>query len=353
MKHWWLRIGVCALLLIIFAAGAIRLYWDPIADYVFERFARQVFADPEMLRDGALHVFLCGTAGPVGGPDQRSACSAVVADGEMLLVDAGSGGPLYAGARGMPMRQLSTILVTHLHHDHISGLADAIHGSWFIGRTRPIAVYGPPGIDRVMRGLSIAYAEDRRLRQLPGGGGLDARWAIPSVHVVEIPDDESVLVFERGRLRVRAFRVDHGPIAAAYGYRIELADRAAVFNGDGRADERTIQHAKGADLLVHGTIPFQWAMDAERLERTIDRLDVNFPDAQRVTNLFSNPVDIARAAQAAGVASLVFSHRMPTPSALNWLALWGVSDVYEGTARMGDEGMRFTFETSGPNSAPE
>ena len=338
-------LGLLALL--GFAGAVLYLAWDRILDVGVARFAEQVLAEPESLRDGQLHVVLCGTAGPVADAQQRSACNAVIADGEMLLVDVGGGGTQLASGLGLPLRQLSTILVTHLHHDHIGGIPDALHGSWFVGRTRPVTVYGPPGIEEVMRGFGAALAEDRRLRALPGGGALEPRAALASVEVVEVDGEDAVTVLERGRLRVAAFAVDHGPIEPAYGYRVELADRAAVFTGDGRADDAVARHAQGADLLVSATIGFQFLIDEARIQRALDSLELveEFPDAMRVLTLFSSPREVAAVAQRAGVPRLVYSHRQPIPTGLGWLFLWGVSDVYDGEAAIGEEGMRFAFPT--------
>ena len=206
-------------------------------------------------------------------------------------------------------------------------------------------MYGPPGIDEVVRGFEIAYAADRRLRQLDGGGGLDAQWAIPQVKVIEVATDAAVPVLERDRLRILAFRTDHGPVEPSLGYRIELADRSAVFNGDARADASTIRHARGADLLVNATIPFQWALGTERIARVIARTDPGFPDASRVNGLFSTPLEIARVARSAEVGTLVYSHTIALPPFTDWLALWGVSSTFDGEVHLGKEGMRFDFET--------
>lgn len=332
-----LLLGVALLGVVAFLAR------ERVLDFFVLRFAEGVLGDSPLLHDDALHVVLCGTAGPVAGRDQRSACNAIVADGELLLVDAGGGGALLAGALGLPLRQLSTILVTHLHHDHVGGIADAIHGSWFVGRTRPVTVYGPPGVDALVRGLELAFAEDRRLRALRGGGSLDPSLAQPAVRVIEVANDEAVPVLERGRLRVRAFRVDHGPIEPALGYRVDFAGRSAVFNGDGRADVRTVRHAEGADLLVNATVGFRNVVDPERVRRVVEQVDPDFPDAARVLTLFSSPVEIARVAQEAGVGTLVYSHHPPIPWGAGPVFLWGVSSAYDGRIHVGREGMRFDF----------
>ena len=48
-------------------------------------------AEVELLEDGNLHVILCGTGNPNADPDRRQSCTAILAGGEFVLVDAGAG----------------------------------------------------------------------------------------------------------------------------------------------------------------------------------------------------------------------------------------------------------------------
>jgi ribonuclease BN (tRNA processing enzyme) len=43
--------------------------------------------------------------------------------------------------------QMDTVLLTHLHSDHIGDLGEVARQSWLGGRTTPIDIYGPPAPD--------------------------------------------------------------------------------------------------------------------------------------------------------------------------------------------------------------
>ena len=44
-------------------------------------------------------------------------------------------------------QNLSAILLTHFHSDHIGDLGEALMQSWAAGRNHKINVYGPPGVE--------------------------------------------------------------------------------------------------------------------------------------------------------------------------------------------------------------
>ena len=48
-------------------------------------------SDNSLLSDGQMHVVLCGTGSPLPDPARASACVAVIAGGEFVLIDTGPG----------------------------------------------------------------------------------------------------------------------------------------------------------------------------------------------------------------------------------------------------------------------
>ncbi len=96
-------------------------------------------------RDESAFVVTLGTSTPSPNPYRLGAAGAFVADGFPYLIDAGEG-VIRAIAKAATAhdgllidvfapKNLTTLFITHLHSDHIVGLASLILNPWIFGRT--------------------------------------------------------------------------------------------------------------------------------------------------------------------------------------------------------------------------
>src|SRR5262245_11750541 len=90
---------------------------------------------------------------PVPDPDRSGPRTAIVMASRSHLVDFGPGVVRRAESaalnRQMPAVEpgnLKVAFVTHLHSDHTAGFSDLILTGWTSGRTVPLEVYGPSGM---------------------------------------------------------------------------------------------------------------------------------------------------------------------------------------------------------------
>jgi len=303
--------------------------------------------DRSILQSPDLHVVLCGTGSPLPDAERAGACTAVLAGGEFVLVDTGPGSWETVALAGLPTGDLSAVLLTHFHSDHIGDLGEAITQSWIAGRQRPLDVFGPAGTSRVVDGFAQAYAADAQYRNVHHGEQyLPAAGAHAVGHDVALSDaaDADALVFDRNGLRVTMFRVHHDPVVPAVGYRFDYGGRSVVVSGDTAKNANLAAHAKSADLLIHE------ALLPEMMERVARVAERN--DRQRLAKLardtmsyHTTPVEAAEIARDAGVATLVFTHEVPGPRnlILRRMFLAGVPEVFSGEVILGEDGMRFTL----------
>lgn len=297
------------LVLLAAAAWAVR---GKIAVRLMERRLETAMAHPVVpsLPDG-LHVAICGAGGPFPDGDRGGPCTAVIAGKRLFIVDTGEAAGRTLGRMGVGGD--SVVLLTHFHSDHIDGLGNVVLQRWGGGNlTTPLQLYGPPGVERVAAGFTEAYALDSGYRTAhhgpvvmpPSGAGIQARpFAIPE-------GQDSVVVLEADGVKITAFRVDHGPVEPAVGYRFDYKGRSVVISGDTAPSPVVARYAKGVDLLVHEalstplvTLIRDAALKAGNTKRAQIMLDIQ--------NYHTSPSAAAAIARDDGVGALLLNHIVP------------------------------------------
>jgi ribonuclease Z len=246
-------------------------------------------------------VTLLGTGNPRPTPDRFGPGILVEAGSERLLVDAGRGGTirLFEIGRAPLLSGITAVLLTHLHSDHVVGLPDLWLTGWMFGRAVPLQVIGPKGTADLVSGLKSAYAFDVRMRR-----DVDERLPAPGVEMSG-RDGRPGIVLERGGVKVTAFAVDHGPVAPAFGYRVDFAGRSAVFSGDTRYLGAIADAARGADVIVHEVV----SPEAERR-----RAQVAPGTIERIIARHTTPEQAGRIFASAKPRLAVYSHIVPSPA---------------------------------------
>ena len=338
---------VLAGLVAVGALGLAAISRFGLPDAMQQAAIRQLLEDQrsDLFEDGQIHVFTLGTGSPQLGGSRMPVANAVIAGEEFLLLDAGEGASRTMGELRLPIGRISAVFITHWHSDHFSGLGQVMNQSWNADRTHELPVYGPPGIERVMAGLSEMYADDIRYRSQGAVERNDPRWALGTGVAITIPDDApGAVVFDRNGVVVRAFRVDHGHVNPAYGFRVEYAGRCVTVSGDTVASPLVAEAARGCDLLIHE------ALNVELMENAAAALDSlgdasNAVRARGVIGYHADTLGVARVAAEAGVGRLVLSHVIPATDnpILNRLFVRGMSDEYSGPIEIAYDGQHFAF----------
>lgn len=157
-----------------------------------------------------LDVTLLGTGGMMPLPNRFLTALMVRYKGEYLLIDCGEGTQVAVKKAGWGFKQIKTICFTHFHADHIAGLPGMLLTIGNAGRTQPLSIIGPAGVQRVVDSLRVIAPE------LP--------FAIECRET-----DESTNSFLLGDLRLFTIPVSHG--LPCYAYKLEL-ERQGKFNVD-------------------------------------------------------------------------------------------------------------------------
>jgi ribonuclease BN (tRNA processing enzyme) len=210
------------------------------------------------------------TLGTHGGPvphSQRAEPSNLLLTGdEAYLVDVGDGAANQLARAGVPLQRLSGVFISHLHFDHMGGLA-AVIGLRFQTETPGVlTIYGPPGTRRLVDGIVASMAPaDEAGYGVPGEVVNDPT---TGVRVVEWRGGETAQV---GSMTVRNVENTHysfAPGSPQYGryaslsFRFDLADRSILYTGDTAPSQAVNELGAGVDLLVAEMIDLEGLLGA-------------------------------------------------------------------------------------------
>lgn len=160
-----------------------------------------------------IDVALLGTGGTLPLPDRFLSSALIRFDGQLILIDCGEGTQVSLRKLGWGLKDISTILLTHFHADHVAGLPGLLLTIGNSGRTReePLTIAGPRGVQRVVESLRVIAPHlpyPVRYRELAGQAGETI--AINSLQATACPADHDTpcLGFRLSLSRAPAFQPD-------------------------------------------------------------------------------------------------------------------------------------------------
>ena len=214
----------------------------------------------------SLKVTLLGTGVGIPQPG-RSQAAVLLENSEPLLFDCGAGTLLRLDQAGVPTGPLDTVVLTHLHLDHVSDLLALANARYLSGQAG-LVVYGPKGTDVWFRLLQSAYPNLEKMQC--------------EVHELSPMDSFSLKGFD-----IFAEEARHSVTALVY--RLEAEEKVVVYSGDTEPSARVAALAEGADLLIH---------------------ECSFPEPFDVTN-HSTPLKLGNVLRDKGVKRIVLTHLYP------------------------------------------
>jgi ribonuclease BN (tRNA processing enzyme) len=230
-------------------------------------------------------------------PDHSPAGHLVEIDGNMILLDAGPGTIVRLAERGVSYRDLSYIVLTHLHTDHALDLLTFLQANnatpgW--KRTEPVILVGPRGIKEWLS----------RLFDLFDG-------TAPEGFALEIHElGAETLAFQTWHLQTEL--TGHTPTSVAY--RVSDGRKSLVYTGDAANTQGIARLARDADLLlIECSLPDGW--------QTPDHL---------------TPRQVGEVAGRANVRRVVLTHLYPPALATDIAAEVGV--YFHGPVAVGHDG---------------
>ena len=155
-----------------------------------------------------LDITLIGTGGALPLKDRFLSSCIMKYNGANFLFDCGEGTQISLRRQKISLSRINTILITHCHADHVSGLPGLLLSMGNDMRTEPVTLIGPAGFARILHSLLIIA------RELPF-----------ELNVIELKHAHES--FSIDGCKIDAFRVDHS--ISCYGYTLEI-ERVGKFS---------------------------------------------------------------------------------------------------------------------------
>ena len=170
---------------------------------------------------------ILGCSAAIPAPGQYPSAQSIRVGGTLMLIDCGEGTQIRIREVGLRGATFDVILISHLHGDHVFGLP-GLMSSWTLqGRSKPLVVVGPAGLETFLRGVNLST---------------QGNWS----YSVEFRIAEPGIVYQNDDVVVRSQALKHR--IETWGYRIDevVAPRKvcyerAVAAGLEHADFRSLQ----------------------------------------------------------------------------------------------------------------
>lgn len=104
-------------------------------------------------------VSLVGTGGMMPLPNRFLTSLICRLNGRMALTDCGEGTQVTLKLLGWGFKNIDVICITHFHADHISGLPGLLLTLGNSGRTEPLKMFGPCGLEDIVKKLCVIAPE--------------------------------------------------------------------------------------------------------------------------------------------------------------------------------------------------
>ena len=262
----------------------------------------------------AITVTLLGTGSPLPDPNRAGPSTLVKAGDTYLLVDCGRAVAMRLVGAGVPVPFIGTVLITHLHSDHITDLNDIMTTRWIQSPSAtPLNVYGPPGTQHIVDSLMEMLGLDQKYRiehhkDLREGPGLQ-------VQVREVIPGDS---FDIDGVLISVHKTDHRPVAPTVGYRIEYEGSTVALAGDTVPCAELDAMCNGVDIYVQTVIRPDLVT---QIASMFPAIGGRFTD---ILDYHSSVEEAAQTATRSGVKKLVMTHYVPAMqpgSEHEWIAI--------------------------------
>lgn len=178
-----------------------------------------------------------GTACAVPDIEHENTHLLLSGESSTVLID-GPGSPFIRLQRaGVDSHQITDIIATHFHPDHVSGIPSLLLSMALTGRQQPLNLYGNTHCMPLLMQMLNSF----NWRE----------WCIFPVERIQIEDRERTLLLENQDFVMHASPMDHYIPTSALRIESQESGKTIVYSCDTAPNGNLVRLAEGADVLIH------------------------------------------------------------------------------------------------------
>jgi ribonuclease Z len=183
-------------------------------------------------------VIILGSSNAIPDEDHENSHMALVGAERLILIDCVNNPIVRLRKAGLEIENITDLILTHFHPDHVSGVPLLLMDLWLLGRKEELRIYG------------LDFTLDR-LETMMDLYGWDTWPNFFPVQMHRLAEEAMTLVQENEQWKIFSSPVKH--IIPNIGLRIEFPESGKVFaySGDTEPTPEVVQLAKDANLLIH------------------------------------------------------------------------------------------------------
>lgn len=181
---------------------------------------------------------ILGSANAVPDADHENSHMVLHGPHGAVLIDCVGRSLVNLRKAGIEGNELTDVILTHFHPDHVGGVPNLMMAAWLTGRKSPLRIYGLHHCLERVEDLMAAFHWDEWTGFFP-------------VAFHHLPEREGILVLNNDDFNIAASPVRH--YVPTIGLRVTAKDSGFVFaySCDTVPCPETVRLAYGADLLIH------------------------------------------------------------------------------------------------------
>jgi ribonuclease Z len=183
-------------------------------------------------------IIILGSASAVPDMQHENSHILVEAGSRTVLIDCPGSPVVRLQQAGIDINQVSDIILSHFHPDHVAGFAPLLMSMWLVGRKHAVNVYGLEGtLQRAQQMMELYQWQD---------------WPnFFPVNFIDVAGEERAVVFQDPALHIFASPVDH--LVPTIGLRFDFIEegQSVTYSCDTQPSEVVCRLAQGANILIH------------------------------------------------------------------------------------------------------